>query len=111
VDLRIRYLKLYSDPVRDVEAQKNTFFTAESALADLHMMENCQEVSIREEVARMPIIRKMVRSDCAGCNRESYCYFGVAFKSFPALSRVVFDNDGFTSCWKAGNNTTQKDEE
>jgi hypothetical protein len=25
----------------------------------------------------------------------------VAFKCFPALKRVVFDEEGFTSCWKA----------
>ena len=65
----------------------------------------------REEVKKMPIIRKIVRSDCAACKREGYCYFGVAFNSFPALSRVVFEDAGFTSCWKAENNTAQKDEE
>jgi len=59
----------------------------------------------------MPIIRKIVRSDCADCNRGSYCYFGVGFNNFPALSRVVFDNDGFTSCWKAKNDETHKEEE
>jgi hypothetical protein len=64
-----------------------------------------------EEVKKMPIIRKIVRSDCAACQREGYCYFGVAFNSFPALSRVIFEDDGFTSCWKAENNATQKGEE
>ena len=59
----------------------------------------------------MPIIRKIVRSDCAACQREAYCYFGVPFNSFPALSKVIFENDGFTSCWKAENNGTQKGEE
>ncbi len=52
----------------------------------------------------MPIIKKIVRSDCENCKRESYCYFGVAFSNFSALSRVVFDNDGFTLCWKAQRN-------
>ena len=66
---------------------------------------------MRREVEEMPVIRKIVRSDCADCNRERYCYFGVAFNSFPALSRVVFDNDGFTSCWKAENNAIPKSEE
>ena len=56
----------------------------------------------------MPIIRKITRSDCSNCKREGYCYFGVAFNSFPTLSRVVFDNDGFTSCWKAENNAVTK---
>jgi hypothetical protein len=59
----------------------------------------------------MPIIRKIVRSDCANCQREGYCYFGIAFKSFPALSRLVFDSDGFTSCRKAERDTSVKDEE
>ena len=59
----------------------------------------------------MPIIRKIMRSDCAGCDRESYCYFGVAFHSFPTLSRVVFDDEGFTSCSKAARDNTERDEE
>ena len=59
----------------------------------------------------MPIIRKIVRSDCTNCNRRSYCYFGVAFSSFPALSRVVFDNDGLTSCRKAESEGAAKDDE
>lgn len=66
---------------------------------------------MRRGVEKMPVIRKIMRSDCADCNRESYCYFGVAFNSFPALSRVVFDNQGFNSCWKAENNTTPRGEE
>ncbi len=52
----------------------------------------------------MPVIRKIMRRDCQNCEREDYCYFGVAFSNFPALSRVVFDNDGFTSCCKAERN-------
>ena len=62
-------------------------------------------------VARLPIIRKIVRSDCAVCERESYCYFGVAFNSFPTLSRVVFDNEGFASCLKVKLDKTKNDEE
>ncbi len=49
----------------------------------------------------MPVIRKIGKVDCLGCDRGNYCYFGVAFKSFPSLKRVVFDEKGFTSCWKA----------
>jgi len=59
----------------------------------------------------MPIIRKITRSDCLNCKREGYCYFGVAFSSFPTLSRVVFENDGFSSCWKARIDATARDEE
>jgi len=62
-------------------------------------------------VVRLPIIRKIVRSDCAVCERESYCYFGVAFNSFPTLSRVVFDDEGFASCLKVGSSKTKGDEE
>jgi len=64
-----------------------------------------------KEVVRLPVIRKIVRSDCAVCERESYCYFGVAFNSFPTLSRVVFDDDGFASCLKVKSNKTKSDEE
>ena len=73
--------------------------------------DSIKNVLMGEEVMKMPIIRKIVRSDCAACKREAYCYFGVAFNSFPALSRVVFEDAGFTSCWKAENNATQKGEE
>ena len=59
----------------------------------------------------MPIIRKIVRSDCTACERESYCYFGVAFNSFPALSRVVFDDEGFASCLKVGTKKAKSDKE
>ena len=59
----------------------------------------------------MPIIRKITRSDCSSCKREGFCYFGVAFSSFPALSRVVFDNDGFTSCRKAESDGIARDDE
>ena len=59
----------------------------------------------------MPIIRKITRGDCLNCKREGYCRFGVAFSSFPTLSRVVFENDGFSSCWKAGSDATARDEE
>ncbi len=52
----------------------------------------------------MPIIRKIVRGDCKNCEREAFCYFGVAFNNFPALTRVVFENDGFTLCSKAQKN-------
>ncbi len=62
-------------------------------------------------MVRLPIIRKIVRSDCSVCERESYCYFGVAFNSFPTLSRVVFDDEGFASCLKVGSNKTKSDEE
>ena len=62
-------------------------------------------------MVRLPVIRKIVRSDCAVCERESYCYFGVAFNSFPTLSRVVFDGEGFASCLKVKSNTTKSDEE
>ena len=48
----------------------------------------------------MPITKKIVRGDCLGCDQENSCYFGVAFKSFPTLKRVVFDEEGFTSCSK-----------
>jgi hypothetical protein len=59
----------------------------------------------------MPIIRKIVRSDCASCQREGLCYFGVAFKNFPTLKRVIFDDEGFTSCWKVEKNkATDADE-
>jgi hypothetical protein len=54
----------------------------------------------------MPVIRKIGKDECSGCDRESYCYFGVAFKSFPTLKRVVFDEKGFTSCWKSDKNRT-----
>ena len=59
----------------------------------------------------MPIIRKIVRGDCTACERESYCYFGVAFNNFPTLSRVVFDNEGLASCLKVKLDKTKKDEE
>ena len=58
---------------------------------------------------KMPIIRKVARNDCAGCQREGYCYFGVAFKSFPTLKRVVFDDVGFTSCWMVDKNKVKND--
>ena len=45
------------------------------------------------------------------CERESYCYFGVAFNSFPTLSRVVFDDEGFASCLKVGSSKSKGDEE
>ena len=64
-----------------------------------------------EEVVKLPIIRKIVKNDCAVCERKSYCYFGVAFDSFPTLSRVVFDDEGFTSCLKVAGNRTENDEE
>jgi len=35
----------------------------------------------------MPIVRKIGKGDCSGCERENYCYFGVAFKCFPALKK------------------------
>jgi len=59
----------------------------------------------------LPIIRKIVRSDCAGCERENYCYFGVAFNNFPTLSRVVFDDEGFPLCLKVGTKKVKSDEE
>ena len=59
----------------------------------------------------MPIIRKIVRSDCAGCEREGYCYFGVAFNNFPTLSRVVFNDEGFASCLKVGIKKAKSEEE
>ena len=59
----------------------------------------------------MPIIRKIVRGDCTACERESYCYFGVAFNNFPALTRVVFDDEGFDSCLKGGTNKAKSEEE
>ena len=59
----------------------------------------------------MPIIRKIVRSDYARCDREDYCYFGVAFNSFPTLSRVVFDDEGFASCLKVGTKKAKSDKE
>ncbi len=62
-------------------------------------------------MVRLPIIRKIVRSDCSVCERESYCYFKVAFNSFPTRSRVVFDDDGFASCLKVGSNKIKGDEE
>ena len=49
----------------------------------------------------MPIIRKIARDDCTVCDRGNCCYFGVAFKCFPTLKRVVFDDKGFASCWRA----------
>ncbi len=55
----------------------------------------------------MPIIRKIARGDCARCERESYCYFGVAFKGFPTLKRAVFDDTGFTSCLMANKTKTK----
>ena len=60
---------------------------------------------------KMPIIRKIVRSDCAACERESYCYFGVAFNNFSTLSRVVFDDEGFSSCLKVGTRNAKSEEE
>ena len=57
----------------------------------------------------MPVIRKMGKADCSGCDRENYCYFGVAFKCFPALRRVVFDEKGFTSCWKTDKSKAESD--
>ena len=60
---------------------------------------------------RMPIIRKIVRSDCAECKREGYCYFGVAFNNFPTLSRVVFDDEGFALCLKMGTKKAKAEEE
>ena len=65
----------------------------------------------RERRDKVADNRKIVRSDCAVCERESYCYFGVAFNSFPTLSRVVFDDEGFASCLKVKSNTTKSDEE
>ena len=59
----------------------------------------------------MPIIRKIVRSDCGGCEREDYCYFGVGFNNFPTLSRVVFDDEGFGSCLKGGTKKAKSEEE
>jgi hypothetical protein len=44
----------------------------------------------------MPIVRKKGKGDCSGCERENYCYFEVAFKCFPTLKKVVFDEKGFT---------------
>ncbi len=58
----------------------------------------------------MPIIRKIAREDCARCEREGYCYFGVAFRGFPTLKRAVFDDTGFTSCLMA-NKSKAKDEQ
>ena len=52
----------------------------------------------------MPIIGKIARGDCSGCDRENCYYFGVAFKCFPTSKRVVFDEDGFISCSKADRN-------
>ncbi len=57
----------------------------------------------------MPIIRKIARGDCSGCDRENLCYFGVAFKCFPTLKRVVFGDEGFISCSKADRNKTERD--
>jgi hypothetical protein len=34
---------------------------------------------------RMPIIKKIARGDCLGCDRENFCYFGVAFKNASPL--------------------------
>ena len=59
----------------------------------------------------MPIIRKIVRSDCAECKREGYCYFGVGFNNFPSLSRVVFDDEGFALCLKVGTKKAKSDKE
>ena len=58
----------------------------------------------------MPIIRKIARDDCARCERESYCYFGVAFRGFPTLKRAVFDDTGFTSCLMADKSKAKNDE-
>jgi hypothetical protein len=52
-----------------------------------------------------------VRSDCARCDREDYCYFGVAFNSFPTLSRVVFDDEGFALCLKMETKKAKNEEE
>ena len=57
----------------------------------------------------MTIIRKISRGDCSDCDRENCCYFGVAFKCFPTLKRVVFDEKGFVSCWKADRNKAKSD--
>ena len=57
----------------------------------------------------MPVVRKIGKGDCSDCDRENYCYFGVAFKCFPALKRVVFDEEGFTSCSKAHKNKVEGD--
>ena len=57
----------------------------------------------------MPIIKKIARGDCLGCDREKLCYFGVAFKCFPSLKRVVFEEEGFTSCSKADRNKAESD--
>jgi hypothetical protein len=57
----------------------------------------------------MPLIRKIAKGDCTGCDREESCYFGVAFKSFPTLKRVVFDEKGFTSCSRADRNKDESD--
>jgi len=57
----------------------------------------------------MPIIRKIARGDCSGCDRENFCYFGLAFKCFPTLKRVVFDEEGFISCSKADRNKAERD--
>jgi hypothetical protein len=57
----------------------------------------------------MPIIRKIARGDCLGCEWENCCYFGVAFKCFPTLKRVVFEEKGFTSCSKADKNKEERE--
>ena len=59
----------------------------------------------------MPIIRKISRGDCTGCDRENCCYFGVAFKCFPTMKRVVFDEKGFTSCSRADRNKGEPEDE
>ena len=56
----------------------------------------------------MPIIRKIAKGDCSGCDRESCCYFGVAFKCFPTLKRVVFEEKGFTSCLRANKDKEER---
>ena len=37
--------------------------------------------------------------------------FGVAFNNFPTLSRVVFDDEGFTLCLKVGSKKVKSEEE
>jgi len=70
-----------------------------------------REAGLGEEVVKLPIIRKIVKSDCAVCERKSYCYFGVAFNNFPTLNRIVFDDEGFTSCLKVPGNRTKSEED
>jgi len=59
----------------------------------------------------MSLISKIVRGDCTACERESYCYFGVAFNNFPTLSRVVFDDEGFALCSKMETKKAKSEEE